>query len=153
VYTLLKQILSVPLEFDFVLYKHGPFFFDLRDELTALRATSIVDIEIREPYGPSYRLGPSAHRLMERFPKSLQKFQAAMRFVAREVSIKGVADLERIATAIYVDAEAPNGSLEERVRLIQDKKPHITGDQAKKAVQEAEYLKHQASRLGLVQDP
>ncbi|MCL6557372.1 MAG: hypothetical protein K6U74_00970, partial [Firmicutes bacterium] len=31
----LQAMLGVPLGFEFILYKHGPFSFDLRDELTA----------------------------------------------------------------------------------------------------------------------
>lgn len=30
-----QELLRVPLEFEFVLYKHGPYSFDLSDELTA----------------------------------------------------------------------------------------------------------------------
>ena len=33
----LQHLMGVPLAFDFILYKHGPFSFDLRDELTAMR--------------------------------------------------------------------------------------------------------------------
>ena len=28
---ILKRVLGVPVEFDFILYKHGPFSFDLRN--------------------------------------------------------------------------------------------------------------------------
>ena len=31
----LQELMEVPTRFHFILYKHGPFSFDLRDELTA----------------------------------------------------------------------------------------------------------------------
>ena len=34
----LQELLKVPLGFEFILYKHGPYSFDLEDEITALRA-------------------------------------------------------------------------------------------------------------------
>lgn len=34
----LQQLLEVPLGFRFILYKHGPFSFDLRDALAIMRA-------------------------------------------------------------------------------------------------------------------
>jgi len=34
----LQDLTRIPMGFDFILYKHGPFSFDLRDELTSLRA-------------------------------------------------------------------------------------------------------------------
>ena len=47
----LQNLMGVPLQFDFILYKHGPFSFDLRDELTALRADGILRLETRGLYG------------------------------------------------------------------------------------------------------
>ena len=33
----LQDLLQVPLGFEFVLYKHGPYSFDLNDEITAVQ--------------------------------------------------------------------------------------------------------------------
>src|SRR5438552_4067608 len=43
------------IRFNFVLYKHGPFSFDLRDELTALRARSFLRLEATFPYGSRFQ--------------------------------------------------------------------------------------------------
>ena len=37
-----EECFSLPLGFDFILYKHGPFSFDLRDELTSMRCRALV---------------------------------------------------------------------------------------------------------------
>src|ERR1044071_9771598 len=49
----LQEIMGVPLAFDFILYKHGPFSFELRDELTAMRAHGFVRLEPQYPFGPT----------------------------------------------------------------------------------------------------
>jgi len=41
----LQDLMRVPLELEFILYKHGPFSFDLRSELTSLRADELVKLE------------------------------------------------------------------------------------------------------------
>ena len=48
----LQELTKVPMGFNFILYKHGPFSFDLRDELAAMRAYRLLEIELRPPYGP-----------------------------------------------------------------------------------------------------
>lgn len=52
-----QELTKIPLGFDFILYKHGPFSFDLRDELTALRADGLLKLETQWPYGP--RISPT----------------------------------------------------------------------------------------------
>jgi hypothetical protein len=44
----LQELTRIPLEFDFVLYKHGPFSFDLRDEGLERTATALY-IMLRDP--------------------------------------------------------------------------------------------------------
>src|SRR5713101_1542239 len=41
--------------FSFILYKHGPFSFGLRDQLTALRARSFLQLEATFPWGSRFR--------------------------------------------------------------------------------------------------
>ena len=53
----LQEMLGVELGFDFILYKYGPYSFELTDELTAMRANSFLHLEIRDPrYSPCYVL-------------------------------------------------------------------------------------------------
>ena len=47
----------MPAGYEFVLYLHGPFSFDLRKELANLSAGLVLDLESHERYGPSFMLG------------------------------------------------------------------------------------------------
>src|SRR5262249_25119884 len=46
---LLQELFQVPLGFDFVLYRHGPYSFDLADEVTALQADQLLATQLRQP--------------------------------------------------------------------------------------------------------
>ena len=50
----LQSLLGVPLGYEFILYKHGPYSFDLHDELTALCTDQLLELRPQPyPYGPS----------------------------------------------------------------------------------------------------
>src|SRR5712692_9118533 len=70
----LQELGKVPLGYSFVLYKHGPFSFDLRDELTAMRADGLLELRPQPPYGPSLVPTERASEFARRFPKTLGKY-------------------------------------------------------------------------------
>jgi hypothetical protein len=133
---LLQEMLSLDTGFDFIFYKHGPFSFDLRDELTAMRADEFLDLELRSPsYGPSLALGRNARFLKHLFPKTLEKREPKVEFLASRFGKRNVTELERIATAFYVTKEAKQPlSDDERAVLVTQLKPHIPLEEAISAV-------------------
>lgn len=51
----LQALLNVPTDYEFILYKHGPFSFELKDALSEFRADGLIDLIAQPyPYGPSY---------------------------------------------------------------------------------------------------
>jgi hypothetical protein len=144
----LQELLHVPTGFEFILYKHGPYSFDLSDELVAMRGINILQMELRPPYGPSILPGPRSSQLKGLFPKTLESHMARIRFVARELARYGVADLERIATATYVtlndrldDSEASQAS------RIHELKPHISLEAAHRSLSTGLQIRDRATRL------
>ncbi len=78
----LQELGDVPTGFPYVLYKHGPFSFDFRDELTALRADGLLEMTPRPyPYGPSLSVTESGRRLKAHYPKTLGKYQNKINFI------------------------------------------------------------------------
>lgn len=136
-----QQLAGVPLEFDFILYKHGPFSFDLRDELTSLRADGLLQLEPQPfPYGPKFKATENAHELQKRFPKTLKRHENALEFVATKLADKQVDELERLATALFAKAKFPDDDDHEHARWISEKKPHVSIDEALEALQEVDFL-------------
>lgn len=135
----LQNLMEVPLGFDFILYKHGPFSFGLRDELTALRADGILALEHDDRYSPRIASTKRGTSIQDRFPNTLAKYQGSISFVAKKLGSKGVVQLERLGTALYVKLQgdcAPG----QQVARIRDLKPHIAAPDARKAVQEVDRI-------------
>jgi hypothetical protein len=140
-------LLDVPVEFDFILYKHGPFSFDLRDELAAMCADDLLKLKPHAPpYGSTIVTTPHAKVIQERFPKTLARHQKEVDFVARRLGDKGVSKLEGLATALYVSKMGGAGApLSERVKKLIALKPHISAEQARAFVEEVDCIAGEAS--------
>jgi hypothetical protein len=144
----LQEALGVPLGFEFTLYKHGPFSFDLSDEITALRGDLLLKVQSRPPYGASLLPSENADALMERFPVTRARYEKQIRFTAEKLADMGVAELERCATAIFVTLEnETDGSLNARASLIHELKPHITIPEARSALEWADALNKEGQHL------
>jgi hypothetical protein len=56
---LLQEMLGVPLQYPFIFYMHGPFCFEMMDDLTAMEAYGLVGIESKDyPWGPAFVVTP-----------------------------------------------------------------------------------------------
>ncbi len=142
---ILQELMRVPLGFDFVLYKHGPFSFDLRDELTALRGDEVIELQPQSPYGPRIALTDHTDYIQQMFSKTLERYEAAIAFVAEKVGGKGVAELERLATALFITERAETGSsVDERANQLTKLKPHILPESAVTAVQAVDLMINEA---------
>ncbi len=135
---LLQELFGVDTGFEFILYKHGPFSFDLRDALTEMVADGLLENVLRIPgYGPTLVPTPESAVFLERFPKTLSKHAAQLEFVADTLGDKGVSELERLATAVFLIKQAPRDSAESRAEELVRLKPHISMYEAKQAVRDA----------------
>jgi hypothetical protein len=150
----LQTMLGSPMGYDFILYKHGPFSFDLRDELTGLRADGILELEAQvPPYGPRFATTGIGRGIAERHPKTLEGQAARLDFVANLFHGKGVKELERLATALYSSLENGwNASVEDRARFLNEIKPHVSLDEAREAVSALDALHAEAQHRGLEQN-
>jgi hypothetical protein len=148
----LQELLEVSTEFDFILYKHGPFSFDLRDELTAMRADGLVAMQKNPfPYGPTLVPTEVAANLESRFPKTLRQYAGQIDFVANNLGGKGVADLERLATALWVmqeDSHTPS-TAEHWVKRVHELKPHVALEEARSAVAEVSEIANRSRDASL----
>jgi hypothetical protein len=77
---------------------------------------------------------------MERYPKTVGKFAKPVEFVAQRLGSKGVAELERVATALYVRKEMGTASASVRANRITELKQHISRPEAKAAVREVDKM-------------
>jgi hypothetical protein len=143
----LQELFRVPLGFEFVLYKHGPYSFDLSDEFTALRADLLVEVKPTSAYGPSLLPTPRSQALIQRYHRTFQTYEGPIRFVVTWLADKNVAELQKLGTALYVtNAESTNGG-DSRAERIQELKPHVRVEEARAALQTVDQMSAAAREL------
>lgn len=131
----LQELMEVPTELSFILYKHGPFSFDLRGEINGLLADELLELEVQPmPYGPSFRVTDQGYGVLGRFPRTAQATKPAVDFVADVLCDKKASELEQLATALYFTLQGPSWSTEDKIAAITGVKPHITSTEAHAAI-------------------
>jgi hypothetical protein len=139
---ILHELFEIPFEFDFILYKHGPYSFELHDELASMRADRLIERVPQGPkYGPRLLVTERGKELEARFPRTLRRYGNALGWVADHVGASGVLALERLATALWVTRQlGRRASVDARARALVDFKPHVPREVAVQAVQELDEL-------------
>ena len=93
---------------------------------------------------------PTSESLRSHYPVTLGKYAREIDFLARTFGAKGVAELEKLATALYVTREnGSSGSAEDRARRLVELKPHVSFAQALDAVRECDRIVGEARDLAL----
>ena len=143
-----QSVAGIGLGYDFILYKHGPFSFDLRDELTALRAEGIVHLEARYPYGARIAPTEQSMDIRGRYRKTLRECNGKMQFVADKLGGKDVVYLERLGTALFFSQNLKKETGDEEVAgQITKMKPHISWRDALDAIREVREIEAEAQEL------
>lgn len=132
---LLQSAGDVDLGYEFVLYKHGPYSFDLATDIASLRSGNIVEFVVPiQGYGPSVQLTPIGTRIFEGWRDFVRPFLHKINFIAEWFGTNDVRYLERIATAHYVKARHPSEELYGLASELRRLKPHISEPDAIAAV-------------------
>jgi uncharacterized protein YwgA len=127
----LQNLLGVPLGYNYILYKYGPYSFDLSDELTELRGYNFLELEPKPPYGATIKI--SNDLLQKKFKNEIKNYETKVEFAASTFGPKSVTELEKLATAHFIKTSSnlTNGDIAKEINRI---KPHIDLQSAKNAV-------------------
>lgn len=136
---LLQTLTRVNLGYEFVLYKHGPYSFDLATDIATMRGARLIDFAFRaEGYGPSIQLTPFAPHVFKNSKSEIEPLLPSIAFIADWLGPHDVRYLERVATAYFVRQQYPHeaaASLAEKLRKL---KPHISEHDSLSAVRQIE---------------
>ena len=142
---LLQDLAGVDLGFDFVLYRHGPFSFDLRDQLSATLANGLLCLQVKQlGYGPAYVPTEFSETFLERFPKTTERHIEQVKFIAGELGDMNVGALEKLATAFFLTEHENDQGLKARAEKLVQTKPHISYQDAIKACEDADAMVERA---------
>jgi hypothetical protein len=138
---LLRELADVPFDFDFILYKHGPFSFELRDELGEMQADAYLVREAQKPpYGPRFGVTERGEQLESRFARTMRRYGDRVDWISEQLHGKGVAALERLATGLWVIRHGEGNSVEDRAAELQAIKRHVAYDDATAAIEEVDKM-------------
>ena len=144
----LQTMFKVPLGFEFVLYKHGPYSFALTDELMRMRADRLLEWVPKRPYGASFRLNDQSNIIIEKFTKTVGRYQEKVNILAKETGDKRVRELEKLATAQYVTLEGTFGTdAHARAKRLHNLKPHIPENEALEAIEALDSMAQKVESL------
>jgi uncharacterized protein YwgA len=131
----LQEVTEVNTGYDFILYKHGPYSFDLSDELRSMRADKYLDLEPTPPYGGCFTAEKRGTYLKENYMDHINQFENQIDFVADTIGNLRVVDLEKLSTALYITKEKQNLSVQARANYMNRLKPHISIGEARDFIQ------------------
>src|ERR1039458_1866708 len=130
-----------------MLYKHGPYSFELNNELTAMRASNIFEFEFpKEGYGPSFTATSFGVRLFEMHKENIERYFPVNKFLAEWFKSSDVRQLERLATAYYVTKKNPRDPALERAKKLISLKPHVDIQAADRAIRIVDEKRTQAKQ-------
>lgn len=142
----LQDALHVPLDLEFIIYKHGPFSFELREFLGELRGSQLLDVEPVPPYGPRLAPSDSGLALIDRFPRTVSRYSDQIQFVADKLGPCDVLELEGIGTALFVTQQMPSADNETRAEEMIALKPRMELSTAHHSLQEVDKLLSEAPK-------
>jgi uncharacterized protein YwgA len=147
---LLSALLDENPGWQFVLYRHGPYSFDLHDDVVTAQAMGWLTQHAQPPYGPSLEVTEDGARLLHGLEEAAGQHKARIDFIARRVGPRNVFELEQLATAVYVKREVVPGvtAADELSRQVRTLKPHVSESAAQRAVSDADQLARDAAALG-----
>ena len=99
----LQELLEVPLNFEFIMYKNSPYSFDLRDNLTSFRADWLLTFEINGFHRPCFVTTELGKSFQTRFPLTLNKYQREIYFIVNHLGSKKIQVLGQWATTLFIE--------------------------------------------------
>lgn len=138
VYIMTEGLGNRSLDFDYVMYKHGPYSFELHEEIGRMEATGLINLRPNPGYGPSLLLSDTGLQLVQRFPGTVSAQKADIQLVAERFSPRTVTQLERIATALFVKRRFPELSRDSQLAKFRELKPYLPAASAELGFQELE---------------
>ena len=143
----LQELLGIPTGFEFVLYKHGPFSFDLRDTIGMMKAEGMLELQQRPyPYGPSLMVPSRQQNLLLR-QMFQEKYSDGVEFIAAELAELRVSKLEELATGLYMKRQHPMETEVFQARRVIMTKPHILFEDAVASIQAVKAMTNLAAPI------
>ncbi len=132
---ILQDLSKSNFGYKYVIYKHGPYSFELNNELAAMRSANIFEFQFpKEGYGPSIVATKFGERVYEVNEENIRAYAPVVEFLANWFATSDVRHLEKVATAYFVTLKNPRVPASERAKKLNSLKPHVDILSAEEAV-------------------
>ena len=128
--------LKAEMPFDYILYKHGPFSFDVDDELSEMQSYKGVTAVGVGQYGSRFEPGPSGE-FVKNFAEIIPERMAAIQAAADLAGNRDVTGLEALATSAWVIKKEGQDEKDQVARRVSQLKPHLPKKLVGESVKEA----------------
>jgi hypothetical protein len=149
---ILKNFGVNDLDYEYILYKHGPYSFDLHGELALIRDANLVSLVVRQDrYGPSFEVTEIfGNRFLQKYHSHLKKLKKQIDFVVDWVGERDVKSLERLSTALMIVLDYPGKDVDYRAETLTRLKPHISLPDAEFATRQVDYKLEEARKKSIL---
>ena len=142
----LQNLLEVPMDYNFILYKYSPYSFYLRDKLTSLRANMLLTLEADRYSGSRFVTTDLGKQYKEIFHKSTKPYMKRIDSAIDTLGTESILELEQLATALFFTRLAENQEksilLENRAKEMKKWKPIISMDYAQEVVEKLDTIRN-----------
>lgn len=128
---------KVDVPFNYVLYKHGPFSFDLDEEIEVMRSYAAISVAPQRGFGVTLSPSSKSSHAKLKAPLSPNEERVIADMCAK-IGASNVSSLERLATAAWIRTREKLHDEDEIASRLHDLKPHIPKEAALKAAQRIE---------------
>ena len=149
---MVKELFDADVPFRFVPYKHGPFSFELRDEISRLLSARVLVSEPARPYGPRIKARSDSARLRRQFEQVNHGLSSEICFVVEKIGEKTASEVGLLATGLLVlkEQDAPVGSSPDVITRFRFLKPAVEEDACREYIRKAQGLMENAGKSGLL---
>ena len=138
----LQELVGIPFRWSFVLYKYGPFSFDLAYLIGEIHGYSLVKLVPQWGFRPKIEVTELGTEFYRDQDEVHSEFDKKIEFVTRELGAKNVDELERLSTGLYVSLDEiyKNEAVQARGKRLTELKPHIELPDANFAIEQVDEL-------------
>ena len=145
----LQELMEVPFEWSFIIYKYGPYSFDLSYLIGEIHSYGLIELVPQWGFRPKIRVTEYGKEFYEDISELCCTYGKQIEFVADEFGSKNVSELERLATGLHItlDKKVENKSVEARSRRLNYLKPHIKLNDAHAVMNEVDKIVDRARTI------
>lgn len=127
------------VQFEFVLYKHGPYSFDLEHEMEEMKSYGAMQAEPVSGFGVILSPGPTASLVKDRAALP-DEIKPNINRISKFIGKRNVIELERLATAAWIRTREGMDDPVQAATRLHELKPHIQITEAEEAGKELHSL-------------